>query len=330
LNSKSQIKRNLILQWAEKSLISDEKVFEALKVSGILPDGRQWLDFVQKLLLFLGSLSFAFSAVFFIAYNWDLMGRFAKFGLLEILIFVAVFFYWNFRERNIYSGILLLTASIFLGALLALFGQTYQTGADTWELFFNWALLILPWVVAGKFAALWVLLVFLLNLSIFLYFEASGSLFGIFFESTEILLWIIFLFNTVSFAAFELAGKKFPWMAERWAVRLPAVASGSALTFLMIHVMFEEHSAHLYALVACILWVSAVYFIYRKIIPDLFMLAGLCLSLIVIITSYFIKLIVESEIYDDAGVFLLIALLVIGMAAAAAVWLKKVYREQQK
>ena len=138
------------------------------------------------------------------------------------------------------------------------------------------------------------------------------------------------MFNTVSFAAFELAGKKFPWMAERWAVRLPAVASGSAITFLMIHVMFEEDSAHLYALVACILWVSALYITYRKIIPDLFMLAGLCLSLIVIITSYFIKLIVESEIYDDAGVFLLIALLVIGMAAAAAVWLKKVYREQQK
>ncbi len=42
----------------------------------------------------------------------------------------------------------LLLATLLLGVFLALFGQTYQTGADPWQLFANWALLILPWEVA--------------------------------------------------------------------------------------------------------------------------------------------------------------------------------------
>ena len=42
----------------------------------------------------------------------------------------------------------LLAAALLTGGLLALIGQTYQTGADTFELFATWAALILPWVLA--------------------------------------------------------------------------------------------------------------------------------------------------------------------------------------
>ena len=54
-------------------------------------------------------------------------------------------------------GALLVLAGLFLGALLALLGQIYQTGADTWELFAWWALLLLPWALAGASQALWLL-----------------------------------------------------------------------------------------------------------------------------------------------------------------------------
>ena len=43
-------------------------------------------------------------------------------------------------------------AFIATGALLALFGQTYQTGADVYELFLTWALLGLPLVVAAQWS----------------------------------------------------------------------------------------------------------------------------------------------------------------------------------
>jgi len=34
-----------------------------------------------------------------------------------------------------------MVSTILVGVLLALVGQTYQTGADTWQLFFYWAIL---------------------------------------------------------------------------------------------------------------------------------------------------------------------------------------------
>ncbi len=42
--------------------------------------------------------------------------------------------------------------------LLAVYGQTYQTGADPYELFFGWAILIIGWVAISRFAPLWPLL----------------------------------------------------------------------------------------------------------------------------------------------------------------------------
>lgn len=49
----------------------------------------------------------------------------------------------------------LLLATLALGALLAFVGQTYQTGADPWQLFAAWAALALPWVLAARRALLW-------------------------------------------------------------------------------------------------------------------------------------------------------------------------------
>jgi uncharacterized membrane protein len=46
-------------------------------------------------------------------------------------------------------------AFFLTGALLALFGITYQTGADTYELFVAWALLGLPFTLAGASGAAW-------------------------------------------------------------------------------------------------------------------------------------------------------------------------------
>jgi uncharacterized membrane protein len=60
-------------------------------------------------------------------------------------------------------------AFVATGALLALFGQTYQTGADVYELFLTWALLGLPLVVAAQWgvaSAAWVLV---LNISLMLF-----------------------------------------------------------------------------------------------------------------------------------------------------------------
>jgi uncharacterized membrane protein len=87
---------------------------------------------------------------------------------------------------------------------------------------------------------------------------------------------------------------------------------------------FDSGSAML-GVLAYILWVGALYGWYRHVRPDLFMLAGGVLSLIVAVVTLLVENIVT---YDSSGAFLLIGLVVIGMSAGGALWLKTLMREQ--
>jgi hypothetical protein len=72
------------------------------------------------------------------------------------------------------------------------------------------------------------------------------------------------------------------------------------------------------------LWLAGIYAFYRHHSPDLFMLAGLCLSLIVVTTAWLARVLLDD---GEAAGFLLIAFAVIGMSAVAAVWLKRLHAE---
>src|SRR5699024_841252 len=124
--------------------------------------------FIDRLLLWLGGLALACSVLFFIAYNWADMGRFFRFGLVEGALVAAIAAYWKADGRGVTAQVSLIVATLLLGVLLALFGQVYQTGADSWQLFFYWALLMAPWALIGRLAVLWVFWLGLINLTILL------------------------------------------------------------------------------------------------------------------------------------------------------------------
>ena len=84
----------------------------------------------------------AAAAVYFVAANWQALGRYAKFALVEGAA--------RRRRSRSCAGAAstrspgraaLFVAALLTGVLLALVGQVYQTGADTFELFAAWALL---------------------------------------------------------------------------------------------------------------------------------------------------------------------------------------------
>jgi uncharacterized membrane protein len=219
----------------------------------------------------------------------------------------------------------LLAAAIMVGALLAVYGQTYQTGADTTDLFATWAVLILPWVLLGQFPALWLLWLALLNVSLVLYCLVFRSFLWMSFGSTDQLLWLLLLLNTLAWVLWELASQRFAWLVSPWAVRLLAVASGVVMSMLVLHSIFEPSSGAVLPWLAYIAWLASVYMVYRRKRPDLFMLAGACLSLIVCITTLVAKLMLERS--EAAGLMLFLAMLVVVEAAAAAIWLKRVHAE---
>ena len=317
--------RHLLTQLIECRAIPPAKIADALAVTGVSPDAHAWRAFVDRLLLWVGALALAFAVLFFVAYNWSAIDRFAKFGAVQIAIVLAVVVYWKVGADTLMGKVSLLAATILLGVLLALYGQTYQTGADPWQLFFTWSMLMLPWAMVGRFAAIWLLWIALINLSIVLYYQTFGGMLWLaIFGGTE-MYWFLFLFNTLALAVWEALSLRRPWLAPRWAPRLVALGSGVPITLLMLFVIFADETVDVLTGLTWVTWLAGGYFVYRKLKPDLFMLAGGCLSSIVVLVA----LLAEILNGADAGGYLFIAMVVIGLGAGSAMWLKRVHRQLQ-
>lgn len=316
--------RNQFIDLVKQGAIPAEKINDALKATRVAPNGNAWRTFIDQLLLWLGGLALAFAVLFFIAFNWDDIGRFAKFGMVEGLIILAIVVFCKAGHHTVAGKVSLLFATICLGVLLALYGQTYQTGADPWQLFFSWAVLILPWTIIGRFSALWVILIMLINISLLLYHQSFGGIFFMFDSKTGV-LWLAFILNTLFLISWELVAASWHRMSERWPLRLLATVGGIPLTWLVLHSIFTHDGGPLPGIVWSI-WLAAMYVIYRRTRLDLFMLACGCLSGITVVTSFLGEQMLEDF---SAGSFLVLSLMVIGMGGRAAFWLKNVHRECQ-
>ncbi|HLU01558.1 MAG TPA: DUF2157 domain-containing protein, partial [Advenella sp.] len=144
----------------------------------------QWRLFFHLGLRVLGIGLLASGIVTWIAANWDGLGKFERIAgvqlLLAAVVTVALAQAWRERRRSdhpgggaarcassgnhdipVFAGALFL-ACVIIGGLLALLGQTYQTGADPWTLFGWWALLAVPWLLVARswfVIVLWLLVV---------------------------------------------------------------------------------------------------------------------------------------------------------------------------
>ena len=202
-------------------------------------------------------------------------------------------------------------------------GQTYQTGADTFELFAAWAAAILPWALVARFPALWIVWLALVNAAVALYFITFG-MWGMLF-APEKLLWLLFGVNTAALVVWEgLAAAGIAWLRERWSVRILATASGALITGLAFQDIVDWHGLEPLGRAA---------------------LAGLDRGGLLRLPALGEGRLrarrrravghrdhddLDREAADDAdaGALLFIGMLVIGMSAAGGFWLKRVATEE--
>jgi uncharacterized membrane protein len=318
-------KRSDILDWVDQGRLAPEKQREALALAGVLPTATDWRRFLDAFLAFLGVGLLAAGVIFFFAFNWQDLGRYAKFALVELPILAALFLLWRAGVDGLAGKATLLFAALMAGALLALVGQTYQTGADTWELFAAWAAAILPWVLVARFPALWIVWLALVNVALSLYFLTFGLLWGMLF-APEKLLWLLFGLNTAALIAWEmLAAGLVDWLRERWAARLVATASGGLVTALAIGQIVGWRHESRWAVPAWFAWMVLAYLAYRIWRRDVYVLAGGVLAVIAVVATFLGK----HMRMNDAGEFLFIGLVVIGLSAAGGFWLKRVATEEE-
>ena len=356
--------RTQMIELIEQDAIAVQHINQALQLSDVTPTPQRWLKFINQLLAWFGGLALMFSVLFFVAYNWHEMGKFAKFLLVEVLIILAALGYYfldkkaqkiqqaegstsadsstvsssttsQFTVSDTVAKIPLLMASVFFGVLLALFGQTYQTGADPWQLFFNWALLIIPWVIIGRLSALWMVWIGLLNLAVLLYFLEFGGA-GLFSHQDLNALWSVFSINAAALVCWELMSRRYTWLNVRWAPRLLAIVSGNCITWLMLWVIVDSNfmgvsrlglmNENLLPVIVWPIWAGVMYLGYRRYQQDLFMLAGTLLSVNVIIISF-----LTTHLLNDVHELglLLMSFTTIAMAAGSAIWLRSINKEWQ-
>lgn len=114
------------------------------------PEGlTSWME---RGLALLAALLLGCGLVFWVAANWQEQTRSTRLLLLEAAVLAPVVLAWAWPRARL-AGLLL--ATLALGALLAFVGQTYQTGADAWQLFVAWAALALPWTLVARSDGLW-------------------------------------------------------------------------------------------------------------------------------------------------------------------------------
>lgn len=118
-------------------------------------DHAFWARWAARALLAVGVAHLLAGIVFFFAYNWADMPPMAKFAVVEAGILVCVAAAWIAGFDRAIGQSLLIGATVLTGVLLAVIGQVYQTGADAFELFLAWTLLALPWALASRSAAHW-------------------------------------------------------------------------------------------------------------------------------------------------------------------------------
>jgi uncharacterized membrane protein len=315
---------NDIYKWLSDGLIKPADQHRALVLAGERPDTNGWYQFLLRLMILMGMLSLAVGVVFFFAYNWNDMGHMVKFGLLQLVLLVA-FVTFIIREYSPWvSQVLLLTGVIVLGALLALFGQTYQTGADPWQMFATWALMVVPVVLFGRSEALWLFWVVLLNTALALCFHVHRSLFGLLFSS-EHQIWAYLLLNGLAFVLID-------WLShagrDRWRLGLrhtwSAQVMGLLMTYLIVLVglqgIWGRGIAHAMFTVIFLLLMSAAFWLFRYVRQDLLLLTGWASG----VTIYMLSVLGNSIMDDlDASGLLVLAMLLIAMTTATVSWIRK-------
>jgi uncharacterized membrane protein len=319
--------RRIVLDWAERGRIAPRDLRRALAVAEVLPSRAAWRRFIDRLLLWMGTVLVCAGLLFFLAYNWDRFGRFAKFGLAEGLMALGLAFIWRYGIDSRGGKAALLALTVFLGALLALIGQTYQTGADDFELFAAWAAMILPLALVGLSPVLWLFWLGLVNLTVALYFRTFPSLLGLAFTSERV-PWLLFFIDTAALALWEAgAARGIEWLRPRWAPRLLAAAAGVSITALVLEEIIEPGSAGGWAApVVWLAWIAGSWTAHRRLVKDLFAPAGVVLSVIVAAATILLKH------FSDSGAFgfLLVGLSVIALSAAGGRLLKNMAKEDKR
>ena len=149
----TKIEREDIHILSQHSNLSESTIDQMLREQ-VYSGKQDWQKFLRLFFISLGVGFTAAGILFFFAYNWADLHKFAKIGLIEALVVISTLVVIFSKVTLDIKNILLTGASILVGVLFAVFGQIYQTGANAYDFFLGWTMAITIWVLIANYAPL--------------------------------------------------------------------------------------------------------------------------------------------------------------------------------
>jgi uncharacterized membrane protein len=306
---------------ADAGILPPAALERALHLSVASPPRAEWRSFLSTALMALGTMLVLSGVIYFFAYNWADLHRFGKLGLIAAAMVGTSVAAWRLGE-GLAGQFALLASAVLVGALLAVYGQAYQTGADPYELFLGWAVLILPWVALARFAPLWQFLLVLLDTGVILFWAQvlDGDE-----DSAAWLAVVLGLLNGFAWATYEhFANAGVSWLQRRWVPRglaVMTVAPLLAAAAVFIVAPSEVGPGAGVALLLVLGTLAADYALHRHLRGELFLLTLGVLSAMTLVTTLVGRLLIVEGDINEFSLFLM-PFVIIGEVALAVWWLR--------
>lgn len=311
--------RQHILDWVASGHLDANKLEQALAITDSAPSAAAKLNFLSHVVLVFAVVLLCSGVIFFFAFNWDDLSRYAKFAIAQTVLVLSLLPLLRFKLSHSIGQAALFAASLLVGALLALVGQTYQSGADTYQLFLIWAVLITPWTLLARMPALWLLLLVLLNLSLVLALDTL-TIDRLPAPFTH-LGWLLFALNIGAAAVWHRATCHTPeTRLLRWGGQSISLYSLLIITVLALDYISSWSARDELTLPVAVLFAGLWLYLYRIRTLDLTMLSALLMAVIVLSVTALSNALTDHMATDS--LLLLLALSVMGLSSAAALWLK--------
>ncbi|QJR14651.1 DUF2157 domain-containing protein [Usitatibacter palustris] len=308
---------------AESGALDARALARAREIAGITPDTARWRWFLDRALLTGGALFIASGAIFFVAYNWNELERIGKIALLGALVAGSAGFGIVRGPSTPIGRAAMLGATLATGALLAFIGQTFQTGADPWQLFATWAVLCVPWALAAGSASLWAVLLAIANVAVALYVRNLRGWWWIDSGVTAMGYGLVVL-NCLALVAAELWLRTVQHEGARVVARLAAVmAIASATLTFMVFVLDRSGRSFADAIVYVVV-LSGAYLIYMNYRRDLLIVAVGAFAVVAGVTTVMGRY--AGDLMSSSAGLLFTALVLVGLSALAATWIRSLAR----
>jgi len=301
--------RLAILELAASRRLAPAGARRLLQLAGVGSEPARLPAVLPRAIAVLAAVLGGFGVLLWVAASWADFGRGGRFALLQALVFTMGIGAWWLPRARAPLG---LAALLAIGGLFAYFGQTYQTGADAWQLFALWAAIGLPLALAVRSDVVWVPWAVVATTGIVLWSGGAPSPWrGHVDVGRQVTGWAaaIALVLAAAPAWRRVTG------AGPWAMRTAAALAVCTVTLSALVALFGPGREGLYVAGLAVLVVAAV-LLALPAWHDLFALSAVALGLDTLVVGGLARWLFGDGRGDWLGTFGLLGLLAAGVLAA--------------